>query len=64
MTGEGPWDLSQLIAAWGRGDEGALTELIPLVYPELRRIARRHLARCKPGNTLESALWPTRPISN
>jgi RNA polymerase sigma factor (TIGR02999 family) len=55
MTGEGPWDLSQLIAAWGRGDEGALTELIPLVYPELRRIARRHLARCQPGNTLESA---------
>jgi RNA polymerase sigma-70 factor (ECF subfamily) len=55
MTGEGPWDLSQLIAAWGRGDEGALSELIPLVYPELRGIARRHLARCQPGNTLESA---------
>jgi RNA polymerase sigma-70 factor (ECF subfamily) len=29
--------------------------LIPLLYPELRRIARRHLGRWRPGHTLESA---------
>jgi RNA polymerase sigma-70 factor (ECF subfamily) len=55
MTANDPQDISVLIAAWGRGDEGALNELIPLVYPEVRRIARRHLAHWQPGNTLESA---------
>jgi hypothetical protein len=38
-------DLTGLLAAWGNGDEGALNSLMPMVYPELRRIARRHLAR-------------------
>ena len=54
MTVEGPRDISGLIAAWGRGDEQALNSLMPLVYPELRRIARRHLG-CRPPQTLESA---------
>ena len=51
MSGE---DISGLIAAWGGGDEQALGSLIPLVYPELRRIARRHLGR-QAGHSLESA---------
>ena len=55
MTVEGPRDISALIAAWGSGDEQALSSLMPLVYPELRRIARRHLGRRPPGQTLESA---------
>jgi RNA polymerase sigma-70 factor (ECF subfamily) len=55
MTADGPRDMSELIAPWGSGDEEALSDWIPLVYPEGRRIARRHLARCQPGNTLESA---------
>ncbi len=55
MTVEGPRDISGLIAAWGRGDEQALNSLMPLVYPELRRIARRHLGNRPPGQTLESA---------
>ena len=55
MTVERPRDISWLIAAWGNGDEQALASLMPLVYPELRRIARRHLARCQAGHTLESA---------
>jgi RNA polymerase sigma-70 factor (ECF subfamily) len=53
---EGPRDISGLIAAWGNGDEQALGRLMPLVYPELRRIARRHLARCHAGHSLESAV--------
>jgi RNA polymerase sigma-70 factor (ECF subfamily) len=55
MTVDGPRDISGLIAAWGNGDEQALSSLITLVYPELRRIARRHLGRGQPGHTLESA---------
>ena len=55
MTVDGPRDLSGLIAAWGEGDEQALSSLIPHIYPELRRIARRHLGRRQPGHTLESA---------
>jgi RNA polymerase sigma-70 factor (ECF subfamily) len=55
MTGEPPGDISGLIAAWGEGDELALDRLLPLIYPELRRVARRHMARYQAGHTLESA---------
>jgi RNA polymerase sigma-70 factor (ECF subfamily) len=55
MTGAGSADVSGLFAAWSNGDEEALSKLIPFVYPELRRIARQHLRRCVPGQTLESA---------
>jgi RNA polymerase sigma factor (TIGR02999 family) len=44
-----------MLMAWGNGDEDALSCLMPLVYPELRRIARKHLSRGFPGQTLESA---------
>src|SRR5579883_1216718 len=49
-----PNDITTLLAAWGKGDEEALNGLIPLVYPELRRIARHHLAR-RTDHSLESA---------
>src|ERR1700681_362294 len=55
MAIERPHDISGLIAAWGNGDEQALPTLMPVVYPELRRIARQHLGRCRAGHTLESA---------
>jgi RNA polymerase sigma-70 factor, ECF subfamily len=55
MTVEGPRDISGLIAAWGGGDEEALSHLVSLLYPELRRIARKHLGRRVAGHTLESA---------
>jgi RNA polymerase sigma factor (TIGR02999 family) len=42
-----------LLHAWGRGDPDALNALIPLVHDELRRLARRHLARERPGHTLQ-----------
>ena len=48
-------DISRLIAAWSNGDERALDGLMSAVYPELRRIARRHLGRRQAGDTLESA---------
>ena len=55
MTVEHPRDISALIAAWGDGDAQALPSLMSAVYPELRRIARRHLGRRQAGHTLESA---------
>jgi len=50
-----PRDVTRLLIAWGNGDEAALSALMPLIYPELRRIARMHLARGIPAQTLESA---------
>jgi len=40
---------------WKTGDQEALAALIPLVYKELREIARYHLQRERPGHTLQSA---------
>ncbi|MGA8366628.1 MAG: sigma-70 family RNA polymerase sigma factor [Candidatus Acidiferrales bacterium] len=47
--------VSRLLADWGRGDEEAREALIPVVYDELRRLARRHLWRERPDHTLQSA---------
>ena len=47
--------ISRLLADWGRGDEEAREALIPVVYDELRRLARRHLWRERPDHTLQSA---------
>jgi RNA polymerase sigma factor (TIGR02999 family) len=44
--------ITQLLRAWNEGDQQALDELIPLVYGELRRIAR-HQARRLPKQTLQ-----------
>jgi RNA polymerase sigma-70 factor (ECF subfamily) len=55
MTPEGSRDISGLLAAWSSGDEEALGSLMPVVYPELRRIARQHLGRRHAGHSLESA---------
>src|SRR5262245_8772337 len=47
-------NVTQLLIAWGEGDEAARDELIPLVYGTLRRIARRHLRGERAGHTLET----------
>jgi RNA polymerase sigma factor (TIGR02999 family) len=49
-----PADITGLLIAWGRGDQAALEELMPLVYGELRRLAHRHLRREQEGHTLET----------
>jgi RNA polymerase sigma-70 factor, ECF subfamily len=55
MLEESTRDITRLLTAWGSGDEEALEGLMPMVYPELRRVARKHLAGGVPGQTLESA---------
>jgi RNA polymerase sigma factor (TIGR02999 family) len=51
---EGPTGtISQLLQAWGRGDEQAREDLVPLVYQELRRRASAYLRRERPDHTLQ-----------
>ena len=47
--------VTELLARWQAGDRLALEELLPLVYTELRHVARRQLRRERPGHTLQSA---------
>ena len=54
MSAQSSLDLTGLLEAWNEGDEDALKRLISIVYPEMRRIARRHLDRREP-NSFESA---------
>ncbi|HEX4075690.1 MAG TPA: sigma-70 family RNA polymerase sigma factor [Candidatus Acidoferrales bacterium] len=47
--------INKLLADWGRGDQQARDELIPVVYDELRRLARQRLRNERPDHTLQSA---------
>src|SRR5262245_42786368 len=42
-----------LLDAWGRGDQSAFNQLMPLVHAELKGIARRHLGRERIDHTLQ-----------
>ena len=50
-----PEQISKLLENWGQGREDARDALIPLVYDELRRLARRYLRRERPDHTFQSA---------
>ena len=50
----GPQELTRLLLAWNEGDEAALEKLVPQVYQELRRLARRQMMRERPGHTLQT----------
>jgi RNA polymerase sigma factor (TIGR02999 family) len=47
-------EITDLILSWRQGDAAALDRLIPLVYDELRRVARRHLRGESPGHALQA----------
>ena len=47
-------DVTQLLVQSSAGDKAAMDELMPLVYDELRRLARVYLHRERPGHTLQS----------
>jgi RNA polymerase sigma factor (TIGR02999 family) len=55
MANDDSKDVSGLLVAWSNGDEVALGRLMSFLYPELRRIARRHLRGRAAGDSLESA---------
>jgi hypothetical protein len=46
-------DVTRIVDALAAGDSRAAEDLLPLVYPELRRLAARKVAREKPGQTLD-----------
>lgn len=46
--------ITQLLVAWGDGDKAALDDLMPLVYEELRRLARRYMRHEREGHTLQT----------
>jgi RNA polymerase sigma factor (TIGR02999 family) len=47
-------ELSELLLHWGNGDREALEAILPLVYNELRRLARSNLRRHRPNHTLQT----------
>ena len=54
MLKSSPDDITGLLMAWGSGDKAALDRLIPLLYQELRRLARRQMRRERQGDTLQT----------
>jgi len=50
----GSVEITALIRAWGGGDQTALERLTPLVYDELRRIARRYMRNQRGGHALQT----------
>jgi RNA polymerase sigma factor (TIGR02999 family) len=53
-SGSSASEVTQLLLAWGQGDEAALKQLLPIVHGELKRVARRHMANEREGHTLQT----------
>lgn len=47
-------NVTKLLVQWSKGDQRALAALVPLVYEELRRVARFYLRQEKQNHTLSS----------
>ena len=47
-------DVSELLGRWTKGDQEALTSLVPLVYAELRRLAHYRLRQERADHTLQT----------
>ena len=54
MTTHNPPRLTKLLIDWSNGDQSALDQLTPLVYDELRRLARHYMIRERPGHLLQT----------
>ena len=51
---EPPSQVTELLNAWQEGRQGAVDELIPFVYQELRKLARSYLRNERPDHTLQA----------
>src|SRR5271157_2255925 len=47
-------DVTRILSAIEQGDPGAASQLLPLIYDELRKLAAQKLAREQPGQTLQA----------
>jgi RNA polymerase sigma factor (TIGR02999 family) len=54
MTPPPPNEVTQLLREWSQGDQAAPEKLMPLVYAELHRMARRYMAGQNRGHTLQT----------
>jgi len=52
---DSPHELTQLLIAWGNGDEAAREELMPLVYGELHRLAHGYMGKERVDHTLQTS---------
>jgi len=54
MPSRSAQEVTQLLGDWSSGDERALEKLIPLVQPELHRLAHHYMSRERAGHTLQT----------
>jgi RNA polymerase sigma factor (TIGR02999 family) len=54
MTGESNVNITQLLVAWGKGNQQALEALTPHVQQELHRLALHYMAGERPGHVLQA----------
>ena len=54
MMGSSAHQVTQLLQAWSEGNQGALEQLMPLIYDELHRLARHYMAQERPGHSLQT----------
>ena len=54
MNIESPNEITQLLNNWSNGDELALEQLMPLVYEELRKMAKQYMQSQRIGHTLQA----------
>ena len=55
MDDPGAHELTELLLAWGNGDEEALARIAPLVHAELYRLAKRYMSKERPDHLLQTS---------
>ena len=55
MDEPGAHELTELLLAWGNGDEEALARIAPLVHAELYRLAKRYMSRERADHVLQTS---------
>ena len=55
MDESGAHELTELLLAWGNGDEDALARIAPLVHAELYRLAKRYMSKERPDHLLQTS---------
>lgn len=55
MSQENSGDVTRLLRRWSEGDEAAFEQLLPMVYDELRRLARSRLRRERSDHTYDTS---------
>lgn len=55
MDESGAHELTELLLAWGNGDDEALARIAPLVHAELYRLAKRYMSKERPDHLLQTS---------